>query len=212
MRDDRTVHVGVNATQVLNLCRELAQKVDRNRARCSKCVNGSSGQVYRGPAETRIRYRRSSIRGHPDVIAHTYREVCADSQTGPDPEVLAQLEELRQSRQQTHLAARSLLDLKDPDGPLVKSELKRLNDQMKSLGDSIRNLEAAITSASPVDLAEITQALSRLDPIWEVLYPEEQSRILELLIESVTVSENNVDIRFRTNGIEKIVEELTSQN
>jgi hypothetical protein len=43
------------------------------------------------------------------------------------------------------------------------------------------------------------------------LYPEEQSRILELLIESVTVSENNVDIRFRTNGIEKIVEELTSQ-
>jgi hypothetical protein len=50
------------------------------------------------------------------------------------------------------------------------------------------------------------------EPIWEVLYPEEQSRILELLIESVTVSENNVDIRFRTNGIEKIVEELTSQN
>jgi hypothetical protein len=60
--------------------------------------------------------------------------------------------------------------------------------------------------------AEITNALSRLDPIWEVLYPEEQSRILELLIESVTVSENNVDIRFRTNGIERIVEELTSQN
>jgi hypothetical protein len=146
------------------------------------------------------------------VIAHTYREVCAGSQTGPDPEVLAQLEELRQSRQQTHLAARSLLDLKDPDGPLVKSELKRLNDQMKSLDDSIRNLEAATTSASPVDLAEITNALSRLDPIWEVLYPEEQSRILELLIESVTVSENKVDIRFRTNGIEKIVEELTSQN
>jgi len=27
--------------------------------------------------------------------------------------------------------------MKDPDGPLVKSELKRLNDQMKSLDDSI---------------------------------------------------------------------------
>jgi len=75
----------------------------------------------------------------------------------------------------------------------------------------IRNLEAATTRTSTVDLAEITQALQRLDPIWEVLYPEEQSRILELLIETVRVSENNVDIRFRTNGIEKIVEELTSQ-
>ena len=144
-------------------------------------------------------------------IAHTYREVCAGSQTGPDPEVLAQLEELRQSRHQTYQAARSLLDLKDPDGPLVKSELKRLNDQMKSLDDSIRTLEAATSRTSTVDLAEITQALHRLDPIWEVLYPEEQSRILELLIETVRVSENNVDIRFRTNGIEKIVEELTSQ-
>jgi len=153
---------------------------------------------------------RSLIR-HPDVIAHTYREVCAGSQTGPDPEVLAQLEDLRQSRHQTYQAARSLLDLKDPDGPLVKSELKRLNDQMKSLDDSIRNLEAATSRTSTIDLAEITQALHRLDPIWEVLYPEEQSRILELLIETVRVSENNVDIRFRTNGIEKIVEELTSQ-
>jgi hypothetical protein len=94
------------------------------------------------------------------IAAHTYREVCAGSQTGPDPEVLAQLEELRQSRHQTYQAARSLLDLKDPDGPLVKSELKRLNDQMKSLDDSIRNLEAATTSAGPVDLAEITKALT----------------------------------------------------
>jgi muramidase (phage lysozyme) len=82
---------------------------------------------------------------------------------------------------------------------------------MKSLDDSIRNLEAATSRTSTVDLGEITQALNRLDPIWEVLYPEEQSRILELLIETVRVSENNVDIRFRTNGIEKIVEELTSQ-
>jgi len=103
------------------------------------------------------------------------------------------------------------LDLKDPDGPLVKSELKRLNDQMKSLDDSIRNLEAATSPQAPTTWLRSTQALHRLDPIWEVLYPEEQSRILELLIETVRVSENNVDIRFRTNGIEKIVEELTSQ-
>jgi hypothetical protein len=106
---------------------------------------------------------------HPDVIAHTYREVCAGSQTGPDPEVLAQLEELRQSRQHAHLAARSLLDLKDPDGPLVKSELKRLNEQMKRPDDSIRNLESATTSSSTVDLAEIIHAISRLDLLSEFL-------------------------------------------
>ncbi|MFM9064699.1 MAG: recombinase zinc beta ribbon domain-containing protein [Pirellula sp.] len=153
---------------------------------------------------------RSLLR-HPDVIAHMFCEVCTSSQSGPDATTLSRLEELRGRRHQAEQAARSLLDLKDPDGPIVKSELKRLNEQMKSLDDSIRNLEAATSRTSTVDLAENTQALHRLDPIWEVLYPEEQSRILELLIETVRVSENNVDIRFRTNGIEKIVEELTSQ-
>ncbi|MCE2814325.1 MAG: recombinase family protein [Planctomycetaceae bacterium] len=183
----------------------------RRLVHCSHCGSLVMPAWTAGELEKAVIDQVRSLIRHPDVIAHTYREVCAGSQTGPDPEVLAQLEELRQSRHQTYQAARSLLDLKDPDGPLVKSELKRLNDQMKSLDDSIRNLEAATSRTSTVDLAEITQALHRLDPIWEVLYPEEQSRILELLIETVRVSENNVDIRFRTNGIEKIVEELTSQ-
>ena len=39
--------------------------------------------------------------------------------------------------------------------------------------------------------------------------PEEQSRVLELLVESVTVSKHSVDIHFRANGIEQIVDELT---
>ena len=46
------------------------------------------------------------------------------------------------------------------------------------------------------------------DPVWEVLYPEEQSRVLELLVETVTVSKASVDIHFRANGIEQIVGEL----
>ncbi len=40
------------------------------------------------------------------------------------------------------------------------------------------------------------------------LYPEEQSRVLELLVETVTVSKASVDIHFRANGIEQIVGEL----
>ena len=42
---------------------------------------------------------RSLLR-HPDVIAHTFREVCASSQTGPDAEVLSRLEGLRGRRHQ----------------------------------------------------------------------------------------------------------------
>jgi hypothetical protein len=91
----------------------------------------------------------------------------------------------------------------------VKSELKRLNAEMKSLGDSIRSLESGADSTRAVELSEVTKALQQLDPVWEVLYPEEQSRVLELLVESVTVSKHSVDIHFRANGIEQIVDELT---
>jgi hypothetical protein len=91
----------------------------------------------------------------------------------------------------------------------VKSELKRLNAEMKSLGNSIRSLESGSASTRAVDLSEVTLALQRLDPVWEVLYPEEQSRVLELLVGTVTVSKESVDIHFRANGIEQIVGELS---
>jgi hypothetical protein len=42
---------------------------------------------------------------------------------------------------------------------------------------------------------------------WQAI-PEEQRRIAQLLVEDITVSTSGIDIRFRTNGIEQIVEEL----
>jgi site-specific DNA recombinase len=121
---------------------------------------------------------------------------------------VSRIEELRGRRQQAEQAARSLLGLQDPESPFVKSELKRLNAEMKSLGDSIRSLESGVTTTKAIDLSEVTKALQQLDPVWEVLYPEERSRVLELLIETVTVSKESVDIHFRANGIEQIVGEL----
>jgi hypothetical protein len=44
--------------------------------------------------------------------------------------------------------------------------------------------------------ATVTHALQQLDSVWEVLYLEEQARILQLTIESVTVSKDRVDIHF----------------
>jgi hypothetical protein len=72
-----------------------------------------------------------------------------------------------------------------------------------------RSDESVPNSTRAVELSEVTKALQQLDPVWEVLYPEEQSRVLELLVESVTVSKHSVDIHFRANGIEQIVDELT---
>jgi site-specific DNA recombinase len=73
----------------------------------------------------------------------------------------------------------------------------------------IRGLESGLTSAQTIELSEVTKALQRLDPVWEVLYSEEPRRVIELRVTSITVSKDSVDIHFRANGIEQIVGELT---
>ena len=54
----------------------------------------------------------------------------------------------------------------------------------------------------------LDDTLQRIDPIWEILHSNEQRRVLELLVETITVSKDNVEVRFRANGIEQVVEEL----
>jgi hypothetical protein len=80
---------------------------------------------------------------------------------------------------------------------------------MNSLRDSIRSLESGSTTTRAIDLSEVTKALQQLDQVLEVLYPNEQSPVLEIMVETVAVSKESVDIHFRANGIERIIGELT---
>lgn len=56
--------------------------------------------------------------------------------------------------------------------------------------------------------AEVRDALERLDPLWEELFPAEQARIVRLLVERVDVSPNGADIRLRLDGLTGLVRDL----
>lgn len=56
------------------------------------------------------------------------------------------------------------------------------------------------------------QALERLDPLWDELFPAEQARIVNLLVERVDVSPDGVDIRLRTEGMADLVTDLRAIN
>ena len=145
---------------------------------------------------------------HPDVIARTYREISKAGGTGPDPATLAKLDELRMRRGQTQKSIRAALNVADQDEGFLADELKRLNGELRSLDKNISDLEAQATRGAPMELDRVGEALRAIDPVWDVLFPEEQRRIVQLLIENITISTSGIDIRFRTNGIEQIVEEL----
>ena len=59
-----------------------------------------------------------------------------------------------------------------------------------------------------LDEAQVTVAMSRLDAIWDQLFPAEQNRIVRLLVEKVIVSPNDLEVRLRANGIEQVVMDL----
>ncbi|SDZ13808.1 hypothetical protein [Nitrosomonas sp. Nm58] len=69
-------------------------------------------------------------------------------------------------------------------------------------------LPQAVKLDPALDEAKVTVAMTRLDAIWEQLFPAEQTRIVKLLVERVIVSPNDLEVRLRANGIERLVLEL----
>jgi hypothetical protein len=69
---------------------------------------------------------------------------------------------------------------------------------------------AARAEAPDLTEAETRQALEQLDPLWDQLFPAEQARIIQLLVERVEVGPDGAAIRLRVAGLTGLVDELRS--
>ena len=58
---------------------------------------------------------------------------------------------------------------------------------------------------------EARDALTQLDPLWDELFPVEQARIVQQLVERVDVRMHGVEIRLRPNGLSGLVSEGDGQ-
>ncbi|CDK97864.1 Resolvase [Magnetospirillum gryphiswaldense MSR-1 v2] len=55
---------------------------------------------------------------------------------------------------------------------------------------------------------EIATNLGQLDPLWDELFPAEQARIVQLLVERVDISPQGINISLRTDGLAQLAGEL----
>ena len=55
---------------------------------------------------------------------------------------------------------------------------------------------------------EVTVLLADVAPVWNELFPAEQARIVQLLVERVDVQEDTLEVRIRTEGLVSLVGEL----
>jgi hypothetical protein len=56
-------------------------------------------------------------------------------------------------------------------------------------------------------LAEARDALSNVDALWDALFPAEQARIVELLVDSIVVNEQGLLLNLRRNGLRALATE-----
>ena len=89
-------------------------------------------------------------------------------------------------------------------------------DQLRGLLRSpeiiVATWRAVRQSMDGINEAEVREALQRLDPLWDELFPAEQARIVQLLVERVDVSPDGADIRLRTEGLTNLVTDLRAIN
>lgn len=60
--------------------------------------------------------------------------------------------------------------------------------------------------------SDVRNALQAFDPLWNELFPAEQSRIIGLLVERVDVRTDHVDIKLRIAGVTSLIGELTGSS
>ena len=68
--------------------------------------------------------------------------------------------------------------------------------------------QAAQPHDARIPEAEIRDALHQLDPLWAEFFPAEQARLVQLLVEKVTIHDGALDIRFRSDGLPGLVHDV----
>jgi len=68
--------------------------------------------------------------------------------------------------------------------------------------------KAARVHADGITESDARAALQQLDPLWDELFPAEQSRIVALLVERVDIGTDGLNVRLRVDGLDDLAREM----
>jgi site-specific DNA recombinase len=94
-------------------------------------------------------------------------------------------------------------------GDVERAVIDQLRAILRSPEIVVRTWRKARSTIDNITEAEVRGALEQLDPLWNELFPAEQTRIIQLLVERVDVQEDAVEIQFRIDGLANLVEDFT---
>jgi DNA invertase Pin-like site-specific DNA recombinase len=140
----------------------------------------------------------------PEMLARTFRAAQRQQADSLDrlrresTELDARIRELRD------MAARALRVGSADSGLLrqISGNLEAAEQRRLAIDGDLKALDRPITER------EMTAAFTRLDPVWDQLFPVEQERIARLLLASVTVGSDGLELQIRSEGIGTVATDL----
>ena len=102
-----------------------------------------------------------------------------------------------------------------PVGRLPAAEIEAaVIDQVRGLLRApeivVGTWRASKTKVDGISEDQVRRALQDLDPLWDELFPAEQARIVQLLVERIDVGERGFDLRLRVDGLAHLARDLSS--
>jgi site-specific DNA recombinase len=148
----------------------------------------------------------------PEFLAQTYREARAQADTW--------LTELKETTAAAEAALRSLREEVAQAAVGGNGHPEPVSRRLADLQVRIQAQEQALSEAGEemqrlredsFSERDVVDALGALDPIWEHLFPDEQARIVQLLVKQVDVYPDRAEVRIRAEGLTSLVAELREE-
>ena len=95
-----------------------------------------------------------------------------------------------------------------PAAEIESAVIEQVRSLLRSPEIIVRTWRVARKSLDGLSEADVREALHRLDPLWDELFPAEQARVVQLLVERIDIAPEGADIRMRTEGLTKLVADL----
>ncbi|MEO5354082.1 MAG: recombinase family protein, partial [Magnetococcus sp. XQGC-1] len=98
-----------------------------------------------------------------------------------------------------------------PSVPAIELERLVLERKILKAPEVVaRAIRQVCKADSEISEGEVIELLTRLEPVWEELFPLEQNRLLQLLVETLVVTANGVELQLRVAGLGALVDELAN--
>jgi DNA invertase Pin-like site-specific DNA recombinase len=95
-----------------------------------------------------------------------------------------------------------------PAGEIERAVVDQLRVLLQTPEIIVRTWRAARQQDPTIAERDVREALDRFDPLWDELFPAEQARIVQLLVERVDVAIAGIDIRLRVDGLTDLIRDL----